>query len=399
VTPYAGTLAAHAVEVSAEEFRARKIQLRDRNLAVLRALAARAEVALSSTHLSSKPEYLRTFEHVALSVHMSDVEGGDPLFRHRPVLSQLPEYTRLTVFVPEELVPATRASLAEMHLDGRAQVAGVARWKVVEGGIPVFHDTTTWAQDLFEVASGDDGIDRVVVPVSHNQIEDLAQPDNDYVEALAEPGRRQVLRLPIFFRPGNLLHADGGSGRTLLVGSKEVEYQRSDTYSSSMFVPPDDAFLTLLGDAFGAKRHVVLPNTKLLFHIDMAIVLLPGGAAGVIDPVDPEALTPEDQQALASIRSTLQALGLRIVNIPTATEWMSRFQSVVNVLPFTDRRDGRLRVFVPAYPEPAALGLRALGLNERVRATYEAEGFEVLPVEDRFGTKHGDIHCAFNVVE
>jgi hypothetical protein len=391
-----GTVAAHA---SAAEFRARKLQLRARNLAVLSALADRAEAVLSSTGLHSTPEYLRTFQHVALSIHSSDVERGDPLFRHRPLLSRLPEYTRLTVFVPDDLVPATRASLAEMHLDGRAQVASVPRWKVVEHGIPVFHDTTTWAQDLFDIVSGDDGIERVILPVSHNQIEDLAQPDNDYVEALAEPGRREVLRLPVFFRNGNVLYAESGAGRTLLVGSKEVEYQRSDTSSSSMFLPPDDGFLTLLDAAYGAERHVVLPNTKVLFHIDMAVVLLPRGAAGVIDPVDPEALAPEDQRALETIRSTLRALGLRIVPIPTTTEWMGQFQSAVNVLPFTDRRDGRLRVFVPTYPEPVALGPRALGLNDRVRAAYEAEGFEVLSVEDRFRAKHGDLHCAFNVLE
>jgi hypothetical protein len=376
---------------------AHKIELRDRNVSILAALGARTEAVLARTRLAARPEYLRSLSEVTLGVHPSDLVGRDPLHRHRPLLSRLPPYTRVHVFTPAALADAVRASLAAQGLSARAEVHAVPTWRVQESGIEISHETTTWVQDLFEPVTGEDGVERIVLPASHNQIEDLARPDNDYVDELAGPGR-EVLRLPVFFRPGNLLLGVAAGTRTLFIGSQEVEFERSDTYGSSLFLPPADAFLRLVDQVYGADRHVLLPNSEHLFHVDMAMVFLGDGKVGVLDPVDPEALEPGDRAVLGVTRQALAAEGFRIVSIPTATAWMRRFQSPVNVLTFTDRRDGRHRAFVPRYPEPPDLGARGRGLNDRVRAAYRAEGFDVVSVEDRFDEKHGDVHCAFNVL-
>jgi hypothetical protein len=376
-----------------------KVELRDRNVRVLADLALGAERLLATTRLVAPERYRRALDEVVISVHEGDARGGDPLFRHRPVLEQLPPYTRLEVFAPTDLVAAARERLAALGLADRAALHAVARWESDEGGLEIVHDSTTWAQDLFLFATDPGGREYVVAPASHAQIEDLERTDNDWLDALADGSRRAVVRLPIFFRAGNVLNGEVGGRRLAFIGQDELDYNAHDTFNAAYFDPPDAAVVELLKAVTGAGELVVVPNAGGLFHIDMAMEFIGPGAAAVIRPLDPQNLAEQERDVLAFLRVTLQRLGFRIVDVPTTAARVHAFRSPANVVLWTDRRDGRLHAFVPRFPDATVVvGARRRSLNDLVKEAYEGAGVSVAWAEDRLSSKHGDLRCAFNVV-
>jgi hypothetical protein len=371
---------------------------RERNIRALEQAAADVEALLGSTALRQTPEYQRSLETVLLSIHASDAAAANPLYRHEPILEQLPSYSKVHLFTPQRHAERVRRRLDELGWSERSHVQPVSNWSREERGIPLRHTTTRWAQDLVEVARDRHGTQHVIAPVTRYQIEDLSRPDNGYLGSLVREDRK-LLRVPLFWRGGNILIGEGNN-RTLFVGQREIENNRSDWYNAVFSLPQDQAVKDLLQRLTGVAALHVVPNSPHLFHLDLVVTFLAPGVAALIAPLDENVVAPEDRRVIAHLESLLITSGFRIVEIPTVAERIAAYQSPVNIVPFTQRGDQRRRALVPQYPD---LSVEHDGtprsLNELVNQRYRDEGIEVVEIEDRFFSKRGNTHCALSALD
>lgn len=376
-----------------------KVSYRDGNLVKLRAIADRFEGAFENVSLSQRPEYERTMQEIAISVHHLDVSSINPLFRHEPVLKVLPGYTFINVFSPERAVKAVRERLDVLGFGNRSRVFSVPVLTRVKSGIEMPAVVSRWAQDLFEVSVGPNGAEYVFSPVALLQTHDLTMPDNYYLEALGSEGR-MVATVPLFFQGGNIMVGEVHEKKIVFVGENELKGNASHYYSTVFSYPPQDRVKEVFRQITGADWVTVLPNCEYLFHIDFVVTFLEKGVAAVISPLDRGSLKPCDLRAIDDTRYILSAMGFKIVDIPTVAERIRSFQSSVNIVPFTHRDTGERYAIVPRYPDlQVVLDGVSVSLDKAIKLRYEGAGVKVLDVEDRFYEKHGNTHCAVNVIK
>lgn len=375
-----------------------KIMFRYQNLDMLSYYAIEAEKVLKAMRFHYIPEYRRFLKEVVISVHPSDVISSDPLFRHAPVLSSLPEYTEIHLFAPAGMVTAVKDRLKNLNLLKRSKIYPVELWNSSPAGIFIEHTTTTWATDLFNTSLDSNGNQYLFAPVTRKQIEDLARPDNDYLFQLSEINRR-VIRLPVFYRSGNILA--GELDETILfMGEEEVANNRKDFFNAVYSYPSDSSFKLLMMNTMGAKKHYVLPNSSNLYHLDLAMVFLDKREVGIIEPLDRKLLKKEDAAVLAEIREKLLSLGFRVIQIPTITKRINAFMSPVNIVLFTNSKDKKRYAIVPEYDDETVHinGSRKQSLNNMIKEAYRKAGITAIFAKDRFHAKNGNIRCAFNVL-
>ena len=377
-----------------------RIRMRDRNVMILSRVAAEVERLLKKEALHRIPQQDRFMSEIVIALDPSDIMRGDPLYKHEPVLRMLPEYTQVHVFAPEEFAGAARERLRALHLEGRARVYPVAVFEEQKGGVTITHTCVPWTQDLFRVSVNAAGHEYLFTPASYLQSYDLADPDIDYLDHLAASKKnRTVQRLPIFFHAGNILMGEARE-TTLFVGSGVLKFNEQMFFNAVQSKPSDIGVLELLKATSGVRHVQVLPNSRTLFHLDMAMAILDKGVAAVIDPLDSNVLAAEDRDVLQAIRRTLRALGFRIIPIPTVTSRMLAYQSPVNIVPFINRSDGKRYAFVPEFPD-VRISMQGAerSLNRMIFDRYAEAGVVAVPVEDRYSGKKGDVHCVLKVIQ
>ncbi len=376
-----------------------QIRLRNANLHLLTWLAESTEQLLRKERFHRVPQYDRSMGAVVISLDPAVVSDDDPLYFYAPILSVLPDYTRVHVFAPERIAHSVEERLQTLRGAGYVNVYAVPTWAATAMAPQPPSYPATWTQDIFRVSVNDAGHEFLFTPACYMESGNLCRWDADYLDNLAAAKEnRQVVRLPIFYRAGNILM--GETARPMLfIGQNILRFNSRNFLAAVQMQPPDEAVLSLLRETSGVAEVHVLPNSRYLFHLDMSLTFLGKGVAAVIDPLDKSNVPREDRTALQEIRKTLQSLGYRIVPIPTNARRIKSFESPVNVVTYVDRRDNRRSVIVPEYDDVAIYFKgKKLSLNQMVRDAYRNAGVRVIPVEDRFHTGHGNIHCALKVI-
>jgi len=373
-----------------------KFKYRQKNIEILQRAARDVEKLLATKKFHSPMEYDSEMNTVVLSVHQSEERLGNPLFRHEAILKNLPDYTKIYIFAPQNLVAPVRQQVDALNLGKRTQVFPVALWEKEEGGIKLMHTNTRWVRDLLETAVDAQGMKYIFTPVASRQIDDLNRSDVDFLKKM-ETADQRVIRLPLFFYGGNILLGTSKRGESVMFfGEDDLEYNRTYFYNAIFSYPSDEGYILTLKALTGADKYYVLPNDSSLFHLDTVMVFLDKGVVGVIDPLDRQVLNQDDKALLENARRVLKKAGFKIVFIPTLTKRMASFLSPVNVLPFTNKRDHKRYVFVPEYPDATVLvNGKQQSLNKMIIKAYESSGYVVISIPDHLAEEHGSLHCAF----
>lgn len=363
----------------------RFVEEHDASLSSLRETSRRLVAELNPDRVRASPEYTMDLGEVMMGVDFHRDRTDNPLHAHEPVFKALPSYTKVVLVAPTAILPKVRARLAALGLSKRVRLLVSQD----QSGKSPGEGVTRWVRDVAFVAK--DGERSVLlVSLAHKYFLDVALNDLAYLGRLSDR-THQVVRMPIFFRGGNL--AIASAGRTvLLVGSDEVKMNQKWFAEGFGFTPLPNALPEILRFATGAKEVVILPNSRNLYHVDLFITPLGEGTIGLLAPDDPERMDHDDRAVLLRTRETLQDRGFRVVPIPTTVARMRHFQSSTNIVNFTERGTGRRRALVPMFPEPADVPA-ALSVNVRVLAAYRGAGIDPIAVEDRFHPHWGNTHC------
>lgn len=364
----------------------RFVEDHDASLYFLRETGRRLVAELNPDRIRAGPEYMMDLGEVMMGVDFHRDQTDNPLHAHEPVLKALPPYSRVVLLVPTAILPKVRARLETLGLSKRVRLVVSQD----QSGKSPGEGVTRWVRDVAFVAR--DGARSVLlVSLAHKYYLDVAHNDLAYLGRLGDR-THQVVRLPIFFRGGNLAVASAGRA-VLLVGSDEVKMNRQWFAEGFGFTPLPNALAEILQFATGVKEVVILPNSRNLYHVDLFITPLGEGSIGLLAPDDLDRMDDADRAVLLRTREILQGLGFRVVPIPTTVARLEHFQSSTNIVHFTERGTGRRRALVPMFPEPAAQP-PALGVNARVLEAYRSAGIDPIAVEDRFYPRWGNTHCA-----
>lgn len=368
------------------------------NLSFFRRTAGGFFPQINSGAIRTMPEYDMDLGEVVLAVAVDDAKEANPLFAHEPLLLALPPYTQAVLFVPEVAIRKVRQRLRELALSKRVRIVSSQR----KAGVDFGEGATRWVRDIM-LAGSEHGKPLLLSSLAHKNYADVVHNDLGYLERIAGP-RQNVLRMPIFFRGGNLELARAAGRKVLLIGADEMAMNQKWFVEAFGFEPERNAVPEILKRATGAERVLILPNSRNFYHLDMYVTPLADGAVGLLAPVDPQRLTPADRDVLSRSSALLRGAGFRIAELPSSAERIGKFQSPANSVSFVDRRTGRRRVLVPQFPQPAgadlarddraAQGLTRSDLNTRILDAYRRAGLAPIPVEDRFHPNWGNIHCA-----
>ena len=150
----------------------------------------------------------------------------------------------------------------------------------------------------------------------------------------------------------------------------------------------------------GADEVKVLPNSKHLFHLDMAMSVLKPGTVALIEPVDGDALAEDNRRVIAEIRQALAVYGFHIVRVPTLADWVNTFKSPVNVIPYTHRGSGRLSALVPQFEDRVVTSQgKPVSIRQEIRRAYKDAGVEAIFAASDFYRFAGNFHCAILPVQ
>lgn len=355
-------------------------------LAALRQTMREFFPVMKTKRVYGVPEYKMDLTEAVMSVDLDTADTENPLFLHEPVLRALPPYSTVFLFAPTSLTPKIRERLMVLGMSERVRILP----KPDEVRRP-FGGLTRWVRDTMLVARDPLG-PVLLASLAHKDYTNIVFNDLDYLDGLERPNRRLV-RLPVFINGGNVLVVAREGRRILLVGSRELTLNRQWMAQGLGLDSAPQDLTGILQAAMQVDEVVVLPNSQHLYHLDMTISPLKDGIIGVLQPTDPAQVAQADREVLTRIRSTLHGLGFKVIDIPTSAQRIKDYQSPANAVPFKDRRNGKKRVLVPQFPEPANQD-PAKSLNLKVLAAYRSAGVDPIPVEDRFHLRFGSIHCA-----
>lgn len=361
----------------------RIIRAQESRLAFLRATIGRAFPRLQSGALHATPEYTVDLAEVVMGIDAENAHDANPLSRHEAILLALPAYTRVVLLTPEAALPQVRRRLRVLDMSHRVRPVLSQKRTGSEPAAGVSH----WVRDLMFVTH-DGNTTTLLTSLAHKNWRDLAHNDLEYLNRTAGKDRH-LLRMPIFFRGGNLLMAAREKQTLLLVGRDELAMNQDWIAKTFHFSPLPEAVPEILKAATGADAVLILPNSRHFFHLDTYLTPLADGQIGLLAPLDSERLPQADRDVLAQTRQLLLSKGFAIVDIPTTAHRISHYQSPVNIVPFVDRQSGQRRALTPMFPESPGDSL-----NAKVLAAYRRAGIDPIPVEDHFHERWGSIHCA-----
>lgn len=340
------------------------------------------------------PDYERTLGEVAVSISFTDAKADDPLYRNWPILKALPAYTKIHVVMPTATENAARKKLLAENLIQRSVLHPEVGWDKQKENMTEYSRATRWVRDTFLVGQARDRQAIVYKPLAYAYVSDLARSDLDFLQAKWHRPE-SVVPIPGFIRGGNVAVADNNAGRRIaFLGHDEINQNEAHYRHATGVAPPRDLLPEIVKRIAGVSNVEILANSTLLFHLDMAVSFLGPGVAALLAPIDESALKPDEITVLTELRKSLAKKGFRIVNIPTTVARINAYQSPVNILPFTDKTNGKRRAIVPLFPDLTVnLDGRAQSLNAAIKSAYEQAGVEVIFAEDRFSDRRGNVHC------
>lgn len=373
----------------------RRIEFRRRNIDVLRRVALEFDAVLKNSPPTHWAQHEQTLEQVAMALPARPISApASALSLHEPLLAALPAYTKVDFFLPQELMDPVSRRLRELGLKSRVRLHGRPEIESSEDQISLRRHTTYWMRDVAMASANRQGRSPLLLPLAFYQINDLSRPDNDYVHQLAS-AEQPVRRVPLFFKGGNLHVGFTGQRHILFIGQNELEFNQEFFYTAFFYYPPPDAVLELFQQLTGANEVRVLPNSKNLYHLDLVMAVIEPGTVALLEPLDKEALLPEDRHVLDHVRQAVTAAGFRIVGIPTLSDWVKEFKSPVNILPFRHRDSGIASVIVPQFEDRIIiLKGKPYSIHEKIKQAYAQAGLKPIFATSNLYQLGGNFHCA-----
>lgn len=373
----------------------RRMKFRWGNLDVLRKAAIDLDEVLRTNPFTHLAQHEQTLEHVVMALPPIPPNGSESaIAMHEPMLAALPAYSKVDFFLPEELMGQVVSRLSVLGLQNRVRLHSEDPFELMEDKIPLRHQTTYWMRDVLMASADKHGNTPLLLPLAFYQINDLSRPDNDYVHKLRST-KRPVIRIPLFFKGGNMMVISSGQRRILLIGQDELKLNQEFYYNAFFYFPPPSEVLDLFRRIAGADEVRVVPNSKNLYHLDMVMAVVRPGTAALLDPLDSDQLHLEDREVISQLRAILAGYGQRIVGIPTLSDWINEFKSPVNILPFRHRETRVLSAIVPRFDEPIVINEgRSASIHEMIRKAYRNAGVETIFAFSRLFQGRGNWHCA-----
>lgn len=395
---------------------------------VAKASAGRSFASHRSGPLWVVPEYRRRMEQVVVSI----ADGTTPPIHQHEILSRLPDYTDILMLVPEGRIDEIGNWLEDKPYGRRVRLVGYdpnhRRGRRLYLLLPdedqlVAVDTgdyrlgdqygTSWAQDLFEVATGGDG--RTVLltacvykcfSAAEGREDGKVISDNIYLDCLNFADIK-VRRLPLAFKGGNVLVDEHRGGRIVFYGSDVVRTTRTAWRAFHEQDLSDAEVAGLFREALGADRVVLVggnrPQPIHMYHLDQAMLLLHDGVVAVARIVGERPRLEPDasrirhvERFLAELRTTLTDLGYTLAHLETSVENVLRYRHVVNAVAYVDKRTGQRTLLMSVFPDARTQSDRRLA--EANGKTLRSLGYTVVEVPTTACEFYGGIHCLVNVL-
>ncbi len=369
------------------------------------------------------PEYERRLETVVLSLETSTKD----LSLHEDILMSLPEYSEVLMLLPEKRAQDIGRQLEALGLRQKVRLMPFSSRVVGKEDAYRLYTRNSelrklrkrrlmprgsvWAQDLFEVGRDEDGASAILAPFIHKwfvkpgaQWGQRLESDNVFVEKLAS-GDIEFKKLPLVFKGGNVLVDELGGQSIAFAGGDVIrdtqlvlEATLGKKVSSAEVVEGLRLYLNVDRVVF-IGRHMSQPVK--MFHLDQAMVLLPGGVACVTRIVDYEMArasrkVDEVHMLLGELRAELRALGYTIVDIAATVEDVENYRYYVNGVPYVNRNTGKREFLMPRFADSLE-GADAEVFRTNV-SVFESLGYRVIPVPTNANKRHGGLHCIINVI-
>ncbi len=370
-----------------------------------------------------EPEYDRKLEKVVLSLEIST----EDLSLHESILKSLPEYSEILMLLPKRRAPEIIRQFKALKLRQKVRFMPFSSDVVSKDNAYRLYTRNSelrklrkrrlmprgsvWAQDLFEVASGDDGTRSILVPFIHKwfikpgtQWGPKLQSDNSFVGRLESLGMGLEMA-PLVFKGGNVLIDDLG-GQSIAFAGGDIITDTILVLDSTLGMKVSEAeVVEQLRLSLNVDRVVVIGRRnrqpEKMFHLDQAMVLFPDGVAGVTRIVDYKkgmagGEVDEVLRLLSELRGELRGLGYRILDIGATVEDVNNYRYYVNGVPYVNKMTGRREYLMPLFDSSLE------GRNEEVYrknvSAVESLGYRVIPVPTNANERRGGIHCLVNVI-
>lgn len=376
------------------------------------------------------PEYDRTMKKVVISLGHKNTS----LKLHTNIIKHFPDYTKIFILTPQPYLDLVNQEVqSDASLKGRTHIVPYETILLKETSFyflfpekeKLQHGDTanpeipglfgsSWAQDLFEVAHSPSGQTNLLISSVHKyyfspkgKYDSQVRRDNTYIYNLSSPGMH-VQTIPIAFMGGNILIDELNGKRIAFCGSDVLKRTKTVWRAVNGKTIFDEQIFTLIKNFLHVDKVVTLGSNavqpSLMFHLDQAVLFLPGNIAGVAKIVNlGKDDTPIDNDILAAkkflrkTRSRLAKLGYKIVDIKMSASGLLHYQHYANAIPYTDAATGERIILMPVFPSRQnEFDRKLIADNSR---TLQEIGYKIIPVPTRANEINGGIHCLVNVLE
>jgi len=375
------------------------------------------------------PEYDRRMKRVVVSLPDDDAH---PTLQHE-VLSKLPDYAEIVLLTPANRLESIQRWIDDQPYGERTSIvpydprhrSGARLYLLLpdeDSLVPVDTEEfrigtqhgTQWAQDLFEVATDTNNRSILLTACAHkcyqamhDRMDRRVISDNVYLRRL-DFGSVDLQKLDLAFKGGNVLVDEHQGERIAFCGYDSVRTSRTVWEAFRGEKLSDDRIAEMFKTGLNVDRVVLVggPDSQpeLMYHLDQAMLLLPGRRAAVARVVgDTPRLEPDASRIrqvrafLAELRVCLCDLGYSLIDVDTPVDNVLQYQHYVNAIPYVDdRTEDRVMLFPVFSSESVA---QPEGFLERNIARLEATGYRVTTVPTHAYELTGGIHCLVNVVQ
>lgn len=388
-------------------------------------LAVSAVASSHSATVIAVPEYRNKLERVVLSLPAKE----DRLVYQEDLLKRFPEYSKFYVLVAEDNFDSLKKSIEGKPYADRVELVPYpvqnmdeARYFMKVGDAPVdigvyqnkpWPQGSVWARDAFVSLKDGKGDTWIMVPSYTRHIvlplvdagqQSRALFDNDYLLPLRDVGVRMQKNVPLVFKGGNVMF-DIVDGETVaFIGLDEINASLALARKIGSGLDKD-ALRKQFAELFGVDRVVILGNgerqPEVMFHLDQAMVLLPGKVAGVVRPVGSQPQVESEMAQLEEaglflheLRTQLKRMGYKVFDLDVSMESVV-YRRFPNPVVFTDKESGKLNVFLSAYEGGSQRDISHLLRNLR---RLKDDGFDVDVIWTNASQNNGGVHCLFNSI-
>jgi len=380
------------------------------------------------------PEYDRAMEKIVISLptRNSSVPALS-LDSHFRVLQYIPDYTQIIIILPESRIEEVSTQLKNNSIqnkiilrpfkirtlkNGYMYLIFAEKDKLVNSGsmenisIP---KGTVWAQDLFEPAKLSNGKDILLVSDAYKMFysdegdnkKDAVnvQPDNLFLNRLFSENI-EGMRTPFVFMGGNILVDQLNGIKIAFCGGdvlKDTQIVWRAYYEELL---KKGKFIEMVKKYLNDDKVYILgektPQPSYMFHLDQAMILLPGGAAGITNIIgkctkrDTKNIN-EINDFLAEVKSLLTKLGYRLIEIDTSINGVLNHRFHINSIPYKDKNNGQRMLLMPVSTQKPTADEKNI-INNNISA-FKSLGYDVVTVPSESTDFNGGIHCLINVID